>query len=100
MNNNYICKDMIDFIVDLFSFEHPGLSYAIDPITAAILLKAGSQAVSSVSNVITGKKDEKEAEERLKELGWEEASKEEDVLLQIRLTSIWLLLDKTRLLTC
>ena len=63
---------MIDFIVDLFSFEHPGLSYAIDPITAAILLKAGSQAVSSVSNVITGKKDEKEAEERLKELGAEE----------------------------
>ncbi len=63
---------MIDFIVDLFSFEHPGLSYAIDPLTAAMLLKAGSQAVSSVSNTITGRKDEKEAEERLKELGAEE----------------------------
>ena len=63
---------MIDFIVDLFSFEHPGLSYAIDPLTAAMLLKAGSQAVSSVSNIFSGRKDEKEAEERLKELGAEE----------------------------
>lgn len=63
---------MIDFIVDLLSFEHPGLSYAIDPLTAAMLLKAGSQAVSSVSNIFSGRKDEKEAEERLKELGAEE----------------------------
>jgi len=64
---------MIDFIVDLFSFEHPGLSYGVlDPVTAAILLKAGSQAVSSVSNIFSGRKDEKEAQERLKELGAEE----------------------------
>lgn len=65
----------MDFIVDLFSFEHPGLSYGVlDPVTAAILLKAGSQAVSSGLNIITGRKDEKEAEERLKELGAEEES--------------------------
>lgn len=64
---------MIDFIVDLLSFEHPGLSYAVlDPLTAAILLKGGSQLVGNVSNIITGRKDEKEAEERLKELGAEE----------------------------
>ena len=63
---------MIDFIVDLFSFEHPGLSYAIDPLTAAMLLKAGSSVAQGVSNIITGRKDEKEAEERLKELGAEE----------------------------
>lgn len=64
---------MIDFIVDLFSFDHPGLSYGVlDPVTAAMLLKAGSQVVRGVGNVITGRKDEKEAEKRLKELGAEE----------------------------
>ena len=64
---------MIDFIVDLFSFEHPGLSYAVlDPATMAMLLKAGAGVAKGVSNIITGRKDEKEAEERLKELGAEE----------------------------
>ncbi len=64
---------MIDFILHLLSFEHPGLSYGvIDPLTMSIILKAGAGVTQGVSNIITGRKDEKEAEERLKELGAEE----------------------------
>jgi hypothetical protein len=70
---NYICENMIDSILGLFFLDYPGLSYGfVDPLTAAMLLKAGSSVVKGVGNIITGRKDEKEAEEKLKELGREE----------------------------
>jgi len=65
---------MIDFIKDLLCIDSPGLSYAvIDPLTLSLLLKGGAAIAGGVGNIITGRKDQKEAEANIEQLKGEES---------------------------
>lgn len=65
---------MIDFIKDLLCIDHPGLSYAVmDPLTLSLLLKGGSALASGVGKIVSGRKDQKEAEANIEQLKGEES---------------------------
>ncbi len=46
---------------------------AIDPLTLSLLAKGASQLIGAGSDIITGRKDQKEAEEEIERLKGEEA---------------------------